>query len=98
MTVEKESSILGYPGEVSRSLNADHHDVCKYSSRSDPNYMVVRNALSDLVKTIRSKSKLKNNDYPFAQTEFIRIRSIEKSSFGGDQIGQSALSPPRFSQ
>ena len=65
MTVEKESSILGYPGEVSRSLNADHHDVCKYSSRSDPNYIIVRNALSSLVNTIRSESMFTSNDLSY---------------------------------
>lgn len=45
MVLEKDSSILGYPNEVSKPLDADHHNVCKYSSREDPNYVSVRNAL-----------------------------------------------------
>ena len=55
MVLEKESSILGYPGEVSKSLNADHHDVCKYTSQDDSNYTSVRNALKTLVGNLRSR-------------------------------------------
>lgn len=52
MVLEKESSILGYPGEISKSLNADHHDVCKYTSPEDSNYISVRNALKTLVGSL----------------------------------------------
>ena len=55
MVLEKESSILGYPKEVSRALNADHHTVCKYSSPEDPNYVSVCNILKSLVERFRSK-------------------------------------------
>lgn len=55
MVLEKDSSILGYPKEVSRALNADHHDVCKYSSLQDPNYLSVRNALKTLVGRYHAK-------------------------------------------
>lgn len=55
MILEKDSSVLGYPGETSKALNADHHNVCKYSSTTDPNYITVRNALTALIsKTILS--------------------------------------------
>lgn len=55
MVLEKESSILGYPGEISKSLDADHHDVCKYTSQEDSNYISVRNALKTLVGKFRSR-------------------------------------------
>ena len=45
MVLEKDSSILGYPSEVSKPLDADHHTVCKFTSQQDPNYVSVRNAL-----------------------------------------------------
>ncbi|KAL6875968.1 WD40 repeat-containing protein [Trichoderma longibrachiatum] len=54
--VEKDSSVLGYPAEVSRPLHADHRGVCKYSSPADANYVSVRNALKSLVTTARSKA------------------------------------------
>ena len=49
MVLEKESSILGYPNEISKALDADHHDVCKYMDASDPNYVSVRNILRSLL-------------------------------------------------
>lgn len=45
MVLEKDSSVLGYPGEVSKQLDADHHSVCKFDSAQDPNYVTVRNYL-----------------------------------------------------
>jgi WD40 repeat protein len=51
--LEKNSSILGYPTETSKPLNADHHHVCKYESTQDTNYVSVRNALKTVVSTLR---------------------------------------------
>ena len=44
--------MLGYPGETSKALHADHHNVCKYDSPKDPNYITVKNALSSIVGKI----------------------------------------------
>lgn len=52
MVLEKDSSVLVYPGELSRALDADHHGVCKYDGPSDPNYITVRNVLKSLVSKI----------------------------------------------
>ena len=53
MVLEKNSSILGYPTEMSKSLNADHHNVCKYENTQDPNYISVRNALKTVLFKLR---------------------------------------------
>ncbi|KAL8848384.1 MAG: hypothetical protein Q9221_006583 [Calogaya cf. arnoldii] len=50
MVLEKDSSILGYPNEISKALDADHHNVCKYTNQQDPNYISVRNALKSLLR------------------------------------------------
>lgn len=55
MVVEKTSATLGYREEISKSLNADHHTVCKFDSVHDSNYVSVRNALKTLVTNIRSR-------------------------------------------
>ncbi|KAK6088625.1 NACHT and WD domain-containing protein [Seiridium cupressi] len=55
MVLEKDSSILGYPGEISKALNADHHGVCKYDGKDDPNYITVRNILKSLMSKIIAK-------------------------------------------
>jgi len=57
MVLEKDSSVLGYPGETSKALNADHHDVCKFDSPKDPNYITVRNVLKSLVSKIISTNR-----------------------------------------
>lgn len=50
MVLEKDSSVLGYPGEISKPLDADHHGVCKYESAHDPCYITIRNVLKSLVR------------------------------------------------
>jgi hypothetical protein len=57
MVLEKDSSVLGYPGEISKPLDADHHGVCKYSSPSDPRYVAVRNVLRTLVENVKSSGE-----------------------------------------
>lgn len=52
MVVEKDSSILGYPGEISKGLDADHHTVCKYGDREDPNYVTVRNFIRTQISNL----------------------------------------------
>lgn len=58
MVLEKDSSILGYPGEISKPLDADHHSVCKYASPSDPRYITVRNVLKTLIGKLNQGGKL----------------------------------------
>ncbi|KAI1324505.1 hypothetical protein F5Y16DRAFT_402357 [Xylariaceae sp. FL0255] len=53
MVLEKDSSVLGYPTEISRPLQADHHDVCKFASPVDSSYVTVRNAIKSLVTRFR---------------------------------------------
>ncbi|KAI8630209.1 NACHT and WD domain protein [Xylariaceae sp. FL1651] len=57
MVLEKDSSVLGYPGETSKALDADHHGVCKFESPEDPNYVTVRNVLKSLMSKIISTKK-----------------------------------------
>lgn len=57
MVVEKDSSILGYPGEISKGLDADHHTVCKYDNREDPNYVAVRNFIRTQISNVLPSQK-----------------------------------------
>lgn len=56
MILEKDSSILGYPAEISRPLQADHQSMCKYDSPNDSNYVSVRNAIKSLVALLRDRA------------------------------------------
>lgn len=55
MILEKESSVLGYPGEISMPLDGDHYEVCKFDSREDPRYVIIRNALESLIQKSKSR-------------------------------------------
>lgn len=76
MVLQKDSSILGYPGEISKPLDADHHDVCKYTSQQDPNYISVRNILKYLVGKHRSQ------DLPTLQSNSVDDLEEIASVFG----------------
>lgn len=60
MVLEKDSSTLGYPGEISKPLDADHHGVCKYESPEDFRYITVRNVLKSLVGKARQYGKARS--------------------------------------
>jgi hypothetical protein len=75
MVVEKDSSVLGYPGEISKALNADHHNVCKYDSPQDPNYIAVRNILKSLMSKIISKNNAKKPG-PLDRRESLDLKSL----------------------
>lgn len=57
MVLERDSSVLGYPGEISRALDADHHGVCKFESPEDPLYITVRNMIKSLVSRLQIQRK-----------------------------------------
>ncbi|KAJ9615502.1 hypothetical protein H2200_001577 [Cladophialophora chaetospira] len=58
LILQPDSSALGYPGEISEPLNADHHDVCKFENRQDSNYIRVRDILTYLVEEATPKKAL----------------------------------------
>ncbi|KAI0865949.1 hypothetical protein F4860DRAFT_458305 [Xylaria cubensis] len=53
LILEKQSSLLGYENETVKPLNANHHDVCKFTSPNDSNYRSVRDALRSIVSSLR---------------------------------------------
>lgn len=58
--VEKASSTLDYPNEEIASMNADHRHVCRFESRDDPNYRLLRNAMHtalDMIKDSAAETK-----------------------------------------
>ncbi len=61
MVLERDSSVLGYPGEISKALDADHHGVCKFDGPEDPLYVNVRNVLMSLVSKFPVPGKLYNS-------------------------------------
>ena len=57
MIVDEDSAVLGYPAERVLSLNADHRNVCKFGSKDDPNYTILRNAFIQTIDKISTLGK-----------------------------------------
>lgn len=55
LIVDKDMATLGYHNERTAYLNANHRDVCRYSTQLDPNYLTVRNALASTLENLRSQ-------------------------------------------
>lgn len=52
MIVQRESAVLGYPGERVALLNANHRGVCKFESPDDSNYITVLDAFQTINQAI----------------------------------------------
>lgn len=51
LIVDPDSATLGYREEKQIPMNADHRSICKFETPTDPNYVVIRNALASMVQT-----------------------------------------------
>jgi hypothetical protein len=77
MVLEKDSSVLGYPGEMSKGIDADHHGICKYESQEDPNYITVRNVLKSLISKIISAKQPDTTPTPLsARRSSVDLKSL----------------------
>ncbi|XXG95756.1 hypothetical protein Hte_002027 [Hypoxylon texense] len=57
MILEKHSALLGYPNETQQPLDANHHDVCKFTDTHGPNYISVVGALRSIVNTVQTSKE-----------------------------------------
>ncbi|OBT75830.1 hypothetical protein VF21_05527 [Pseudogymnoascus sp. 05NY08] len=53
LILQRASSTLEYPHEVTMPLNADHHRVCKFPNREDPSYRSIKGVIKSLVSSYR---------------------------------------------
>ena len=56
LVVDKDLATLGYANERTAYLNANHREICKYDTPSDPNYQTVRNALAATIDHFRRRA------------------------------------------
>jgi WD40 repeat protein len=76
LIVDPESAVLGYPDEKQMPMNADHRSICKFETISDPNYLIIRNALASTVASI-SKSGMTQISLPLGLTNFITVANAK---------------------
>ncbi|ERF75026.1 hypothetical protein EPUS_08840 [Endocarpon pusillum Z07020] len=80
LIVEKESAIIGLPGERIQLLNADHRHVCKFDDPSDNNYRTLRNAFASTIEGIE------NTHLPVRkEEERSHMRSLSQYLGGADR-------------
>ncbi len=72
LIVRPDSAVLGYPRERHAMLDADHRQICKFESPSDPNHTAVRDALRSLTGDILKRISAEN-----AQETWQAMRQIE---------------------
>lgn len=66
LILDPDSATLGYREEKQMPMNADHRSICKFETPTDPNYLVLRNALASTVNSISKLgiAHLKVHDEP----------------------------------
>jgi len=64
--VGKDTGILNYPKEISGPSNADHHTICKYSSRMDDNYILFITFLKQISRDLVPRRMSLLDSPPFA--------------------------------
>ncbi|KAK8034524.1 NACHT and WD domain-containing protein [Apiospora rasikravindrae] len=55
MLVNKDAGVLNYPRELSVPVDADHHTICKFQSRLDPNYVLTTNLLRQVTQGLEPR-------------------------------------------
>ena len=71
LIVEKDLAILGYPNERTAYLDANHRDVARFSSQSDPSYITVRNALATTIERFRDKETSSRRRLEYEQRQVL---------------------------
>ena len=71
LIVEKDSAIIGLPGERIQLMNADHRHVCKFNDPADNNYRTLRNAFAATIETIENTHLLARKEEERSQMRHI---------------------------
>ena len=86
LIVEKQSAVLGYPGETIIPLDADHRNMCKFPSNQDPAYITVRDILAGVVANA-SEAIVPRGDYGLQL-----LQEVEELPQIVDQIENQSIS------
>lgn len=87
LIVEKDSAILGpgFKNEIARYINANHRGICKFDSREDPNYILLKNSLVAAAQTLIRESSGAREEISRSQLRglqvFLEIRGPPDDSY-----------------
>ena len=63
MVVTKTSAIMGYAGERTTHLDANHRGVCKFDSPLEANFEIVKNAFLETIDKIKERCTSLSDEY-----------------------------------
>ena len=86
LIVDKESAVIGLPGERVQLMNADHRNICKFDTRQDSNYCSLRNAF------LASIESIERTWLPEQRTEYHTQMQILSRYLGVEERPESELS------
>ncbi|KAI0864304.1 NACHT and WD domain protein [Xylaria cubensis] len=84
LIVNPDSATLGYPDEKQMPMNADHRSICKFDSPSDPNYIILRNALAVTVNAMKGLTSKEDEQLSHAQVTKLQSYLAVKFSVEDD--------------
>lgn len=71
LIVDRESAVIGLPGERVQLMNADHRHVCKFESHRDSNYCSLRNAFVASIESIEKTWLSNKRTEHFSQMQIV---------------------------
>lgn len=73
LIVPEDSAVLGYPGESISWIYANHRTICKFSSREDNNYTILRTRLGAIAQSMTKRTTIVENERKTTQMQELRI-------------------------
>ncbi|KAK4186217.1 hypothetical protein QBC35DRAFT_501687 [Podospora australis] len=77
LVVEKESAILGLPGEHTQYMEADHRHICKFESPVSSNYVILQRAFLTTIEELEADNLFQRRDTYRSQmkqiSSFLRV-------------------------
>ncbi|XXG98090.1 hypothetical protein Hte_004409 [Hypoxylon texense] len=71
LIVDPDSAVLGFREEKQMPMNADHRSICKFDTPRDPNYLVLRNALTATINSAIKRNRKSKDDSARAAFRYI---------------------------
>ncbi|KAJ6159875.1 hypothetical protein N7497_004412 [Penicillium chrysogenum] len=94
LIVDKNSAVMNYVNERKMYLNANHRDVARFASTSDPSYLAVRNSLAAYIESKRGSKITQGQRVEGDRLEALNIFLSSSEAPEGDLMSQDDTRVP----
>jgi hypothetical protein len=94
--VPHDSSLIGDPGEHAETLQANHMEMCRFSSASDPNFLKVAGEIKHVYMEISKSAQESRILKDQAETRNMLDNLLKKLRFDGMGKRKNSIRPPMF--